>query len=503
MSNVSKQILEDRMQSINKSQQERLDNSTVSDIVDTHRVATTSKVGTKLNQTVGGVKSLTQSADDTIDSITDSRPIQQTNKLDIAQITNQLPGLKTKFGDQRQVRITAASPEAISFNAEKATSATPQELQNVLRNTIDLNVDEFEKIEKSFESIISEVVSNASGVGASIISDLNASLDAASNNINSGFPSLVENIVEQTNGNSIRTINGILVKNGISVELPPNELSELNRLIASKDFRAAARQLEDKSDLTLSEIENRLKAIDNRISSNTNSENQRDLENRSKVLDDYKKNWDNENTKSSRVNKQSLTPGHKFTLVTTHEELEVELKSISREITEVIFDWTATFKNQNIGSEELHQTAQNKGNSIGYHYVIKKDGSLQRGRPSEDVGKSLVNNHHLYSVQVVFVGGINAPVGNYPYTEELLSSRSLTSAQLDTYKLFLDKAYDAWPGVQVLGMNDIDTTNTAPGFDVGSFIESEFNKKNVYTNTFTQKPFTRDKLIKQRVTDNG
>lgn len=52
-------------------------------------------------------------------------------------------------------------------------------------------------------------------------------------------------------------------------------------------------------------------------------------------------------------------------------------------------------------------------------------------------------------------------------------------------------------------MNDIDTTNTAPGFDVGSFIESEFNKKNVYTNTFTQKPFTRDKLIKQRVTDNG
>ena len=69
--------------------------------------------------------------------------------------------------------------------------------------------------------------------------------------------------------------------------------------------------------------------------------------------------------------------------------------------------------------------------------------------------------------------------------------------------LFLDKAYDAWPGVQVLGMNDIDTTNTAPGFDVGSFIESEFNKKNVYTNTFTQQPFTRDKRIKQRVTDNG
>ena len=158
MSNVSKQILEDRMQSINKSQQEKLDNSAVSDIVDTHRVATTSKVGTKLNQTVSGVKSLTQSADDTIDSITDSRPVQQTNKLDIAQITNQLPGLKTKFGDQRQVRITAASPEAISFNAEKATSATPQELQNVLRNTIDLNVDEFEKIEKSFESIISQAL---------------------------------------------------------------------------------------------------------------------------------------------------------------------------------------------------------------------------------------------------------------------------------------------------------------------------------------------------------
>ena len=502
MSDVSKDIVEARVSSIKTTQQQKIDDSSIPVVTQNQLVNTTTKAGSKANETVGGIKSLTQSADDTIDSITDSRPEQQTGQVDVVQVTNAMPGLKQKFGTQKQVRITASTQEAVAFNVKAATKATPAEIENVIRTTIVLDKDAFEKIERDFSEIINDVISPALNAANKVIDDVFTSLGNLINDISTGFGSLLENIVEQVTGNSLRVVNGIVVKNGVKVELTKEEFSRINGLIVNKDFRSAARELEKYSDLTLSEIENRLKAINNTLSANTNSDNEETLKAKSKKPEDYGKNWDDSKTKTSRVDPASNKPGHKFTLVTTHEELEVELKSIDREITEIITDWTETFTNQGIGAEELHQASQRNGQAIGYHYVIKRDGSLQRGRPVSEVGPGLKNNHHLYAVSVAFVGGISVPAGNYGKVEQYYSASSLTQAQMDTYKLFLDKSYDAWPGVQVLGMNDIDTSKVAPGFDVASLILSQFGKKNVFKNSFTQGPFTRAELIKQRV-DNG
>ena len=65
---------------------------------------------------------------------------------------------------------------------------------------------------------------------------------------------------------------------------------------------------------------------------------------------------------------------------------EAELRNIKREITEVVVHWSETPTNKNIGSEEINEThLANELNGIGYHYVIRRDGSLQRGRPANIV----------------------------------------------------------------------------------------------------------------------
>ena len=187
-----------------------------------------------------------------------------------------------------------------------------------------------------------------------------------------------------------------------------------------------------------------------------------------------------------------------FSYVSSAEELEVDLKSINREITEVIVHWTEHFNNQDVGSEEIQSVLSRNGAAIPYHYLIRKDGSIQRGRPTSYQGGSLNNNHHRYSIQIAFVGGINAPTGTSDY-KRFLSANAFTPKQVTSFQQFCAIAYSAWPGVQIMGHNDIDRTQVDPGFDVINEMEHLFGKKNVYENPSEQQPYTRKQLIKVKI----
>lgn len=200
---------------------------------------------------------------------------------------------------------------------------------------------------------------------------------------------------------------------------------------------------------------------------------------------------DAENKWQGKASKNSV-----FTFVSSVEELEVEFNSIKREITEVIVHASETHSNKNIGSEDLHFIHNELGNDgIGYHYVIKRDGSLQRGRPVNKEGEhAAVNGHDKRSIGLVMIGGLNVATGQNDIAN-YKSGQSFTREQYTTLETFLSKFYQKYPGGQVFGHNDIDINELDPYFDVVDYVESVFNKKNTTTDPLNKGPLKSSELV--------
>lgn len=173
-----------------------------------------------------------------------------------------------------------------------------------------------------------------------------------------------------------------------------------------------------------------------------------------------------------------------FTYVSSVEELDFELASITRDITEVVIHATETVNNKNIGSIEINNIHNSLGHDgIAFHYVIRRDGRLQRGRPVDQKGEHApTNGHNLYSIGVVMVGGLLASAGSINPLENK-SSGSFTQPQFDTLEKFLASFYRKFPGGQVFGHADVDEIEEDPYFDVEDYIESIFMKKNTSKGT--------------------
>lgn len=188
-----------------------------------------------------------------------------------------------------------------------------------------------------------------------------------------------------------------------------------------------------------------------------------------------------------------------FTYIDSKEELGFEIRQIVRDVSEVIVHASETYTNQNIGCEELHvQHTEREFDGIQYHYVIRRDGRLQRGRPANRRGEaSDIQNHKQYCLDICLIGGINAPTG----TEnplEYRSAQSFTMEQMKTLEAFLEAFYRKVPGGQVMGHNAIDGSAEDPYFDVVTYVETLFRKKSVYNDLLTDTPVTSKELVNKR-----
>ena len=181
------------------------------------------------------------------------------------------------------------------------------------------------------------------------------------------------------------------------------------------------------------------------------------------------------------------TPQSVFTFVSSVEELDAEFSTVRREVTEVIIHATETYSNKNIGSPEINDIHKKLGHhGIGFHYVIRRDGSLQRGRPVNRKGEHApVNDHDNFSIGIVMVGGLAAASGQENPSR---SPHSFTRAQFTTLEQFLESFYRKFPGGQVFGHNDVDIAELDPYFDVPDYVESIFRKTNKTTDPLNTGP---------------
>lgn len=83
------------------------------------------------------------------------------------------------------------------------------------------------------------------------------------------------------------------------------------------------------------------------------------------------------------------------------------LKIIMRELKEIILHCTATKEGQDYSVEQVRRWHLDRGfNDIGYHFLIRLDGTVEAGRPLETVGAHC-KGHNANSIGIAYVGGLD------------------------------------------------------------------------------------------------
>lgn len=77
-----------------------------------------------------------------------------------------------------------------------------------------------------------------------------------------------------------------------------------------------------------------------------------------------------------------------------------------RKIEKIILHCSATREGQDIGINTIRQWHLARGwKDVGYHWVVKIDGTAQAGRPESSVG-SHTKDHNATSIGICYVGGV-------------------------------------------------------------------------------------------------
>ena len=162
--------------------------------------------------------------------------------------------------------------------------------------------------------------------------------------------------------------------------------------------------------------------------------------------------------------------------VSSVEELEYDMGSATRDISEIIVHWSETFSNANLTGKEL-QTLTGAGTS-NYHYIIKRDGSVERGVPIKSPGNH-TPGHNSYSIGVCLIGGVAAATEDQGLNERK-SASNLTRSQYNTLYEVMRVFFTQYPGGQALGHSEIDGTQDDPGFEVRDYVYNLFNKSSLF-----------------------
>ena len=92
---------------------------------------------------------------------------------------------------------------------------------------------------------------------------------------------------------------------------------------------------------------------------------------------------------------------------------------------------------------------------IGYHYVVRRDGQIEPGRPEWMVGAHC-KNHNVHSLGICYEGGLNAR-GQPADTRTL--AQKLAMLQL------LEVLHRKYPKALIVGHHDLNPQKDCPCFD--------------------------------------
>ena len=131
------------------------------------------------------------------------------------------------------------------------------------------------------------------------------------------------------------------------------------------------------------------------------------------------------------------------------------IKSV-RQIRKIIIHCTATPEGRDVDAEEINRWHKNRGFSqIGYHYVIKLDGTIEEGRSVHMVGAH-TKGHNTGSLGIVYVGGIDS---KKKAKDTRTPEQDIALTNLLTYLI------SKYPDATIHGHNEF-ANKACPSFDV-------------------------------------
>jgi N-acetylmuramoyl-L-alanine amidase len=477
------------------------------------QAATSTLLGVTVNQNVAGWQSLTQE----VDNLDDGTSVLNSG---LALLQGNPPGVnlvtELSSGNQTALQSITGLTSEISGGLNTVVHAlpTPEGVASALNTVGNIPFDQLRSAisEIAPTSLRSLSASSAiqqltnQGIFNNFENVLRVTNSPVESFLNTGFNQIVKDLIETTT-NPIGFAIGQLTQD--TGRIVPNSVKRrVALLIDQGQFFEAAKLLQPFSNLELTTLETELSSVDTTLgslvdrfdpafnafgvsSAPTYSIGRLDGE------------WNGTETTTRRPG--TTSQGYAFTYISSMEELEAELRSATREITETVIHWTANYINQpHIGAEDIHQWHLDRGwSGCGYHYIFKRDGSIQRGRPINIQGAHAAElGHNQYSIGVSHVAGYNCVSGT-PNPGRFISAESISDAQWKAQRDFLEVFYRVFPGGQVLGHNQTDNDKVDPGFDVDAYILNTFNKRNIFVYNRDRGPLSRAELIAARRTSGA
>lgn len=135
------------------------------------------------------------------------------------------------------------------------------------------------------------------------------------------------------------------------------------------------------------------------------------------------------------------------------------------EVRYIAIHCAATKPSQDVGVEDIRSWHLRRGwFDVGYHWIIKRDGTVQDGRPHDRPGAHVRGYNHI-SLGICLVGGV---------AENGEPEDNFTDDQWDALAGLVKGLKVAHPDAIVQGHRDFPNVNKAcPSFDVGTWLLRE------------------------------
>lgn len=134
-----------------------------------------------------------------------------------------------------------------------------------------------------------------------------------------------------------------------------------------------------------------------------------------------------------------------------------------RKIDHIVVHCAATRPSADVGAAEIRvwHMRDNGWRDIGYHFVIRRDGRVEEGRPLQEPGAH-VSGHNARSVGVCLAGGLD---------ESGKSAAEYSPEQWAALKGLLKSLTGRFPSAEILGHRDFPgVRKDCPCFDVRDWL---------------------------------
>lgn len=165
-----------------------------------------------------------------------------------------------------------------------------------------------------------------------------------------------------------------------------------------------------------------------------------------------------------------------------------------RTINKIVLHCSATPGSMDIGAAEIrrwHTDKKPKGNgwsSIGYHHVIRRDGTVEDALPHARAGIHAAG-HNAKSIGVCLVGGCEKVKG------KLVTRRNFTPEQMAALERLVRELMARYPDAEVLGHRDLNPGKDCPSFSVRDWLREAGIAEREFRAKPKPKPLVKDKSI--------